>query len=88
MDNHSEHSGFGNGEEGDRRSSHNLRLIFERACEITAPFFDSQQSWGGSSLTMYARQSLREAYPELSQQEVAILYSGVARHHREEARKA
>ena len=66
----------------ERRSSHNLRLIFDAACELTAPFFDTKQSWGGSSLTMYARQALREAYPELSQQEVAILYSGVARHHR------
>jgi len=66
----------------DRRSNIDLRLIFDKACVITAAFFDDSQSWGGSSLTMYARQALHEAYPELTQQEVAILYAGVARHHR------
>ena len=67
----------------ERRSQHNLRQIFDAACRVTAPFFDSSQGWGGSSLTMYARQALREAFPELTQQEVAILLSGVTRHHRE-----
>jgi hypothetical protein len=66
----------------DRRVQHDLRLIFDNACRITAPFFDPAQSWGGSSLTMYARQTLREAYPELTQQEIAILLSGVARFHK------
>jgi hypothetical protein len=66
----------------ERRTQHNLRVIFESACKITAPFFDKSQSWGGSSLTMYARQTLREAYPELTQQEIAILFSGVTRFHR------
>jgi len=71
----------------ERRSQHNLRLIFDAACQLTAPFFDTKQSWGGSSLTMYARQALRDAYPELSQQEVALLFSGVARFHRGIAKK-
>jgi len=71
----------------ERRANPELRLIFDHACEITAPFFDATQSWGGSSLTMYARQALREAFPALSQQEIAILYSGVARHHRVAATK-
>jgi hypothetical protein len=66
----------------DRRVRHDLRLIFEDACRITAPFFDPAQSWGGSSLSMYARQTLREAYPELTQQEIALLFSGVARFHK------
>lgn len=66
----------------DRRVQHNLRLIFENACRITAPFYDPAQSWGGSSLTMYARQTLCEAYPELTQQEIALLLSGVARFHK------
>ncbi len=65
----------------DRRSNTDLRLIFDKACEITAPFFDSRKSWGSSSLSMYARQTLHEAYPELTQQEVALLFAGVARHH-------
>lgn len=71
----------------ERRAQHDLRVIFDAACQVVAPFFDEKQSWAGSSLTMYARQALREAYPELSQQEVAILYSGVARFHRGISRK-
>lgn len=70
----------------DRRVQHDLRLIFENACRITAPFFDPAQSWGGSSLTLYARQTLREAYPELTQQEIAILLSGVTRFHQDRVR--
>jgi hypothetical protein len=87
MDNRDSRSGSVSGGQ-ERRSQHNLRVIFEAACQMTAPFFDTKQSWGGSSLTMYARQALREAYPELSQQEVAILYSGVARYHSEAAKKS
>jgi len=67
----------------ERRSQHNLREIFDAACKATEPFFDTAQGWGGASLTMYARQALREAFPQLTQQEVAILLSGVTRHHRE-----
>ncbi len=67
---------------GDRRVHHNLRPIFDKACEITAPFFDSKQSWGGASLTMYARQTLRDAFPELTQQETAMLLSAVLRVHK------
>lgn len=66
----------------DRRVHHNLRLIFENSCHITAPFFDSAQSWGDSPLTIYARQTLRDTYPELDQQEIAILFSGVVRFHK------
>lgn len=71
---------FGGGVD-ERRVHHNLRQIFDRACEITAPFFDAKQSWGGASLTMYARQTLREEFPNLTQQETAILFSAVSRFH-------
>ena len=74
------------GGDNDRRVQHNLRRIFDNACRITAPFFDPEQSWGGSSLSMYARQTLRETYPELTQQEIAILLSGVTRFHRDSAK--
>ena len=66
----------------ERRKNNNLREIFEAACQITAPFFDSAQSWGNASLTMYARQTLREAYPDLTQQEIAILWASVERFHK------
>ena len=82
MENPDSKLGKNEGSVNERRSQHNLRLIFDAACRITAPFFDAKQSWAGASLTMYARQSLRDAYPELTQQEIAILFSGVARFHR------
>lgn len=66
----------------ERRNSGHLREVFDRACQITAPFFDPAQGWGGKSLTMYARQALREAYPDMLQQDVAILFSAVQRFHR------
>lgn len=72
----------GAGGAGERRIHDFLRTIFEDACRITAPFFDPQQGWGGMSLTMYARQALREAYPDMSQQEIAILFSAVQRFHK------
>jgi len=82
MDDANSPAGAGAGGVDERRTHHNLRPIFDKACEITAPFFDTKQSWGGSSLTMYARQTLRETFPELTQQEIAILFSAVTRHHR------
>jgi len=66
----------------DRRINAHLRVTFESACRITAPFFDAENTWGSSSLTMYARQTLREAYPDLTQQDLAILLSAVLRFHR------
>lgn len=69
------------GAAGERRVYSNLRMIFEEACRITVPFFDTEQGWGNASLTMYARQTLRDVYPDLSQQEIAILFSAVQRFH-------
>lgn len=66
----------------DRRANPHLRARFDSACKLTAPFFDPAQGWGGQSLTMYARQALREAYPELTQQDTALLFAAVQRFHR------
>lgn len=76
-----------NGGEKERRISAHLRVTFENACRITAPFFDAENSWGSSSLTMYARQTLREAYPDFTQQDLAILLSAVLRFHRNSLNK-
>lgn len=67
----------------DKRVNEHLRVIFDDACRITVPFFDPKQGWGGKSLTIYARQTLREAYPNLMQQDIAILLAAVQRFHRE-----
>lgn len=66
----------------ERRVRHDLRENFAEACRITAAFFDVKQNWAGQSLTIYARQTLRDTYPELSQQEIALLFSAVQRFHR------
>ena len=66
----------------DRRANAYLRVTFESACRITAPFFDSESGSVSSSHTVYARQTLREAYPDLTQQDLAILLSAVQRFHR------
>lgn len=71
----------------ERRKHHNLREIFEQACWITAPFYDSTQVWGNASLTIYARQALREAYPSLSPQEIATLSASVERFHKAAQKK-
>lgn len=72
----------GTGDAGERRTHGGLRLIFEESCRMTASFFDPEQNWGNASLTMYARQTLRDAYPDLGQQEIAILFSAVQRFHK------
>ena len=71
----------------ERRTKQGLRLIFEEACRITSVFYDPRQGWGGASLTMYARQTLRDTYPDLTQQEIAILFSAVGRFHKTAPRK-
>jgi hypothetical protein len=65
----------------DRRARSDMRGIFTDVCRITAPFFDPAHGWGSSSLTLYARQTVREAYPDLTQQDIAILLSAVQRFH-------
>ena len=82
-DDDSKKNNFDAGGIKDRRTQPHLRNIFDKACKITEPFFDQKQSWGGAYLTMYARQTLREAFPNLTQQEIAILLSVVSRHHRD-----
>ena len=71
----------------DKRVNAHLRVVFETACQITAPFFEPGQGWGGKPLTLYARQALHEKYPDLTQQDVAILFSAVQRFHRGNASK-
>lgn len=69
----------------DRRINIHLRGVFEAACRVTAPFFDPNQEWAGgashTSHTMYARQALRDTFPALTQQDIALLLAAVRRHH-------
>ena len=65
-----------------RRVNAHLRVVFENACRITAPFFDPDQIWGEVPWTLYARQTLCEAYHDLTQQDIALLLSALQRFHR------
>lgn len=65
----------------ERRVHHDLRARFDEACKVTAPYFDAGIGLGGPSLTMSAQRMLHETYPELTQQEVALLFSAVKRFH-------
>lgn len=78
----------GNSCQEERRKRTELREIFDDVCRITAPFFDAGNSWGVSSLTMYARQTVREAYPQLTQQDIAILLSSIQRFHATHQKKS
>lgn len=70
----------------ERRAHHNLREIFEEVCEATGACFASTLGPGGSSMSLSARRLMHELHPELSQQEVAILFSAVERFHRQRAK--
>lgn len=66
----------------ERRTSPQLRELFERACQVTAPLFDASQVLGGAAnLRGHAQRTIHETYPDLTAQEVSILVSGVTGFH-------
>ncbi len=65
--------------EQERRQYHHLREIFEDAYIIALPFLDPKQGLGGIPMVRHAYIRLREEYPELSQQEIAILVPALER---------
>lgn len=71
----------------ERRANTRLREVFESACRVTAPFFDIQQGFGGSPMSLSAHRALRENFPDLPRQDVAILLSAVRAFHKTRAGK-
>ena len=69
------------GGQPDRRVNLHIRAVFDSACRVTAPFFDPKDEWGGQAHTMYARQALHDAFPDMTQQDIALLFAAVRRHH-------
>jgi len=65
----------------ERRTHRHLREYFDNACIITAPLLAANLGMGGAPLHLSALQTLRNQYPQLSQQEIAILFSAVKNHH-------
>lgn len=66
----------------DRRVHHNLRAIFDDVCQATVACFTSSLEPGGMSMHITARRLMHELHPELTHQEIAILFSAVERFHR------
>lgn len=57
----------------ERRCHPCLRVVFEEACALIAPFFADENRWGNATLDHLAYRVVRDRYPELSFGEVHIL---------------
>jgi len=82
MDDQGAKAGSEAGGRNERRVQHVLRQRINKACQMAAPFFDSERGWGSAPQTILARQTLREAHPDLTQQEIAIMFSAVSQFHK------
>lgn len=69
-----------------RRVNTYAREIFEEAYALALPFIDPSQGWGGQSMTRHAYSALREAYPRLAMQDLAILVPALERVFRERSK--
>lgn len=69
----------------ERRTNTRLREVFDSACRITAPFFDTQQAFGGSPMNLSAQRALRENFPDIPRQDIPILLSAVRAYHKNRA---
>jgi len=65
----------------ERRAHRHLREYFDNACLITAPLLAAHRGMDGAPMHLSALQTLRNHYPQLSQQEIAILFSAVKNYH-------
>lgn len=70
----------------DRRKYNDLRTIFEDAYRISIPYLDPAQGIGGIPLTRYMYIALREAFPQLTMQEILILAAALKRRYQERNR--
>lgn len=61
--------------EVDRRTRQNLRALFDHACRVAFPMLDPKR--GGSS--HFLRIVLHETFPDLHQQDIAILSASIGR---------
>jgi len=83
-DNDTAPAGTPPGEE--RRANPRVRAVFDKACRITAPFFDGEQAASGFTSNLSVHRALREDFPDLPQQDIAILLSAVKAYHRARAK--
>lgn len=67
----------------ERRTQPHLRAVFERAYEIAFPLLDPKRNLQGAGSAHFLRVVLHDAFPELHQQDVAILSVAIERVFRE-----
>jgi len=63
----------------ERRTYYHLRDIFEQAYDVALPFIDPTQGWGGRPLVRHAYPALHETFPQLTEQDIAILVPALER---------
>jgi hypothetical protein len=72
----------------ERRTSPHLRERFERAYEIAFPLLDPRQNLPTTGSAHFLRVALHDAFPELHQQDIAILSVAIERVFRERNKTA
>lgn len=70
----------------ERRIRENLRSLFEQAYQVAYPLLHSRQSSQLGSSSHFLRITLHEAFPDLHQQDIAILAASVERVFRERSK--
>jgi hypothetical protein len=65
----------------ERRTRIHVREVFHLACMLTAPLFDTEQGFGDSPMYLSAHRLLCETFPDLPEQDIAILFSAVKSFH-------
>ncbi len=63
----------------ERRTRHDLRVIFPAACEALRPFFDPGNQWAGKSHEHLALRTLKEQFPQLDTHESFLVVTTVKR---------
>lgn len=68
----------------DRRKQINLRDIFDNVVQRVAPYFQHEKGLNGQSTDYWAARAIREAYPDISSQQVQTLTAAAARYFRDQ----
>lgn len=70
----------------ERRTNPHLREVFEHAYEVALPLLDPKQNLHSGGSVHFLRVVLHDAFPDLHQQDVAILSVSIERVFRERSK--
>jgi hypothetical protein len=65
----------------ERRSEREVRLHFEEACLLVAPFFEPAGQWSKLPLELLAMRALRERFAHLTSAELMVMLCGIRNLH-------